>query len=755
MANSQCHEIGGCHLTLTEYYDFMDEAGKDTDNGLITAPSQDVELPPKPVEESYTWNSMNIEVNDDFKDFWQPDHLRQLNGDLGVWNAHATMSSDQSGTRQLKIDPLAGSEKMADWDQHVEKAVGNFRLHFKKDSQTLPNYGSADLIEYAESVESPKLKVQVAGNVVTFTGEAGVVDDVMDTINGRINQLYEIKPEQRKFDRRHIKYLKKFCTHQLQNTRIPVQKIIFDYSQETITVKANQEARELFWEVVNAGIEKVQEKTIPLELEAFTLLATTRGAKRIEEIIGTQAVYDLVNDPPRYMLYLVSTPFTLKEKMKAIKVSIKKLIDPKETKIESLHKFRFCKDMKWKEFVDKLQNDVFVLITVDDSNQSVKATGEQIVADGAIQAVRAYLSRQASIIEHILIDGPKWTVISQNYWDDLEAIKKNFRGTNVEVEWPKPGVTEVHTNAVIIVNGDPPLVDKIKGELEALQKKVCEREETLNNIPAVLVMIDNMEDTIRALESRFKASIDVSVKKDESALNPTALPVAPPKLCSATCPNEVRISVYGGDFTKHNKVDAIINFIPPTPTHQEENLKLLLATGGVSLQQDFRKKISHFLHESPGEIFTSDSGQLQCSKLCHCMIPPWDGNVTRYLETSLGKTLHIIKRCTTVLFTSICSSPLKYPAEIYAEHIISLLSTNPDISSDLMVAVYVNEVAQAAKFEQQFRQSNCRISFQVQPSATVGKISRTRSIHDPISSYITLTKGDLLKEQVNLIISVC
>ena len=739
MAIPQCHVIGDSHLSMTEYFDFMDDQGEDGEDmnaGLVTAPSQEVEHSSTPVQRSYDWKTMHIGIDDDFKDFWRQDHLQELNGKLGELNAHASMCNDQSGSLQLKIDPLAGSETMADWEEQIEKAVDNFRLHFKKDSENLPNYGFADLIKYAESAKSIKLMVQVANNVVTLTGEAESVDRVMDTIRKMIYQLYEIKPERRSFPKKHIKYLKKFSTHQLMNnTRIPVEKFILNSDQEIITVEANQEAREAFWGAVEAETSNIKEKTVDLESEAFELLATKQGTNKIEEVIGPmQIVYDLVNDPPSYSLCLLSPSFVPKEKMKSIKTSLKKLIECKKMKIETIQKFRFCKDMKWKEFVGKKQKDVFVLITVDEANQSVNVTGEQVVIEDVLQKIQKYISEQASIREHVLIDGPKWTVISQSCWDDIEAIKHKFQGTNVEVKWPQPAV---HTNAVLIIKGDPPLVDKMKGELEALQKKVCEREETLSNIPAVMPMMESMEDTIRALEFKFKASIHFSVKKGI---------MAGPKLCSGTCPNDVRISVYSGDFTKHNKVDVIINFIPPAPTHQEDNLRLLFDAGGVDLQQDFTKKLSN---ESPGEIFTCDSGQLQCGKLCHCIIPPWDGSNTKYLESSLSKTLHNIKRCSTVLFTSICSSPLNYPAEVFAVNIVSLVSTNPDISSDMTVAVYVNGMAQAAKFESQFHQSNCRVLSQVQSSATVGEVSRTRSIDNPISSFITLTKGDLLEKQVS------
>ena len=213
MATSECHEISGCRLSMTEYFDFMDDQGEDGEDmnaGIVTAPSQEVEHSSTPVQRSYDWKTMHIGIDDNFKDFWRQDHLRELNGDLGVLNAHASMCNDQSGSLQLKIDPVAGSETMADWEEQIEKAVDNFHLHFKKDSENLPNYGFADLIKYAESAKSIKLKVQVANNAVTLTGEAESVDRVMDTIRKMIDRLYEIKPERRSFPRKHIKYFKEF-----------------------------------------------------------------------------------------------------------------------------------------------------------------------------------------------------------------------------------------------------------------------------------------------------------------------------------------------------------------------------------------------------------------------------------------------------------------------------------------------------------------------------------------------------------------
>ena len=184
------------------------------------------------------------------------------------------------------------------------------------------------------------------------------------------------------------------------------------------------------------------------------------------------------------------------------------------------------------------------------------------------------------------------------------------------------------------------------------------------------------------------------------------------KLCSATCPNGVRVSVYKGEFTKHNHVDLIVVFIPPNQNQQNDtNLKLLFAAGGAELQEDFDKKISQLFKQSAGDLFASHPGKLQCSQVLYCFIPPWSSNSgpngEYYLLDCLGKVLGKTQSYNTILFASACSLPLKYPADVFARNIIDSITSCPFISSVLTVAVYVSEGSHGMEFEKHFQASNC------------------------------------------------
>ena len=218
------------------------------------------------------------------------------------------------------------------------------------------------------------------------------------------------------------------------------------------------------------------------------------------------------------------------------------------------------------------------------------------------------------------------------------------------------------------------------------------------------------------------------------------------KLCSATCPNGVRISVYNGDFTQHSRVDTIVVFLPPHSNSQDDcNLKLLFATGGADLESDFKKRMSQFVKQAPGDLFPCDPGMLQCSQLLCCFVPPWggsNGNEEYYFLECLSKVL--AKPCITILFTSVCSNPLNYPAEVFAENVISSITTIPTVSPDLTVAAYVSEAEHRRAFLTQFKESNC----QMPPSVISPSGHIAQSISSSISSFITVTQGSLLSQKV-------
>lgn len=732
---------------MTEYYDFMDE--EDTDNPVMPAP----QLIPK-----HDWSPVEYVINSVKATWLQGITLSELNAMLEPLHGSVSMDKEKQGPPFLIIQPLPGSEQLSDWDEQARITVDYFfSSRFKEDSELLPKYRRKDILSnIAEIAAGTGLVVIPDDDKLILAGDSGTVDEVITGLRNRIRKSSEVISESRSFPLKHLKYLEKFFTRQLDNLTVSIRSYELDLHSRVLRVEADEEKREVFWKLIADELSNIHEKVIDLNCDMFELLTSKRGAEKIKEIVGmniSQVVYDVVEDPPEYSLVFLSPRTIGKEILINLKKSVSNSFSSVDTVINPLQ-FRFCSDRMWRELVKQLQEDVFVLITVDSANNSVKVTGENVVVNSVLEKIKLFLSEQVSVEEQLHIDGHKWVVMCKDLLKEIETIQQKAK--DVKIQWPQQ--SSIPHDVTIVIKGDPLEVDRIIGEIKALQNKICLKEEIVRNIPADTKAAERVEKSLKAevvsIETNFKASIEFSLSNDNSETNLTpshgAGTVGPPKLCSATCPNEVGISVYSGDFSKHRPVGAIINFVPPGYNSREEKLKLFFA-GGIDLQNDFERKISTH-NFNPGDLFMSHHGQLQCSKLWHCIVPPWENgkkNEEFYLQDCLSKVLYNTRYCSSILFTSICSKPLKFPAEVFAKSMISMVSSNPNIPSDLTVAVFVDEVADARQFESHFKQNNCRI---IQSMASLVLTVAPTATSSPISSYIKVIKGNLLDQKASALL---
>lgn len=745
MSNPVCSQIDDLSVSLAEYYDFMAEDGNSVDEeDLGIQPLQSMSVP-QPAPPKYDWSPVSTLLSVT-KSVWVEGNLPELNDALAPLKACASVNQDpSSGTPQLIVEPLVGSDDMCDWDDQTRNAVHSFLSQFKEITENLPQYGRAELLKCTESAGVDCI-VLVDSDVLTLAGGRDVVDEVMGSIRVKMAKLKEVVLEEKHFSAILVKYLKKFSERRLNNVNPPVVRYNLALDLGVVSVDGIEEARTAFWEATNDEISNVQKKSVALEPEMVKLLESRRGADAIETAIGfkmADIIYDFVQTLDGHTLSILSPPRVSRDRLKAIKDILKKLLESQDMQLDP-SKFRFCSDRKWKAMVDSIQTDMFVRITVNDSTQSVTVTGERVVVQGTISKLKVFLSDQTSVEEQLSIDVHNWSVMNRGLDRGIMQSTKD-----VKIEWPQKEAAGFCAKVNIVIRGDPTSVDKVKGELEALAGKVCHREEKLSNIPAAMQVVGSMDDKVHLLENRYGASIDVSLTSDDLESGPLVLSqsadLSESKLCSATCPNDVRVSVYKGDFTKHTHVDVIVVFIPPNLSQQNDcNLQLLFAAGGLELQNDFHRKISQLFKQSSGDLFTSHQGKLQCSKLWYCFTPPWSGSTRNeefYLHECLGKALCNTKGYNTILFASVCSTPLKYPVDVFARNVIDSITSNPIISSNLTVAVYVSEDMHGSEFEKQFKSNNCHVSATFVPVA--------KAISSSIGSFITLTKGSLLDEQVS------
>lgn len=748
--NPDCSLLDGHKISLSEYYDFMSEG-----ETLIEKEDPNVQLsrspvPPssKPVPLKFSWNPVATSLTAT-KSMWVQDRMSELNDTLT--NAQAVMEQDASGTPLLRVEPLSGSEDMSDWEYQVRDVIQSLLSQFKEVNEQLPMYGREELLKCTESVGGGLIK-EMSGDVLLLAGRRDVVDEVVASIHARMDQFTKVVSEERIFSPSLVKYMKKFSDQRLNNINPLVVRYYLAADSGIVSIAGTEEARTAFWEAIREEKDSVQKKSIDLEPEMLKLLDSTAGAEVIERTIGfkmADIVYNFEETSDGLTLSILSPPRVSKDKLKTIKDSLKKLLVSQEVKLNPL-RFRFCSDRKWREMVGEMETDMFVRISVDDSAQSVIVTGEKLVVEDVIRKLNNFLADQTSVEEQVCIDVHQWQVINKGMGQELDSLKSSMQGKEVKIEWPqhKPSA-EFRDRVSIVIRGDPTLVDKVKGELETLANKVCHREEKLSNIPAAMQVIGSMDDNIRVLENQYGAAIDVSLTSNDDSdarrVHSQSTDLSEAKLCSATCPNDVRVSVYKGEFTKHNHVDLMVVFIPPNHNWQNDaTLKLLFAAGGAELQRDFDRKISQLFQQSAGDLFPSHHGKLQCSQVLYCFVPLWStANEEFYLQECLGKVLGKTQSCNTILFASACSQPLKYPVDVFARNIIESIKSCPFVSSDLTVAVYVSEASHSREFEKQFQATNCRVSPSFVPVA--------RAISSSVASFMTLTKGSLLDQQVGIV----
>ena len=735
-------------ILIKEYYDFLEEAEEvDTMPSNMPAMTQNEQSPVSSQATPWCVTSTPIDAA---RSSWlqKTDNLHRLNTRLNAIKAEASIDEDTTKSPLLKIKPLPGSNEMPDWRDKTENIMKDFLSDFEESVLPLPADGYTDVMNFVQSEASGNLFIESNGNSLILCGNADAVATMAATVNDMIRDILEEVPEYNQYEKKHVKYLEKFSKHEVEKICPPVE-YEFDSSSGLITVTANKKMRTHFWCVIENEIKGIEEKILELEHDVFELLKSERGGSLFENVIGyklCEIVYVFEEDPPSFKLHILS-PSQKKAVQKFVKHAIKKLFVLKKIKMDP-GKFRFCNDRKWKGKVDYLQKEVLVRVTVDDSSQSVAVTGEEIVVDDVISKLQSFLLEQTCVEEQVSIGYHQWYVIDRDMSQELAAVNAEV-GKDMIIHRPKP--TEPTEEVSVIIRGEPDVVDDVRSKLEGLAKKVCYKEETLRHIPAASKVLDSMKDRLYVLQNQYGASIDANVIDDHLGADQNQAGLAASRVCSATCSNGVRISVYNGDFTKHSHVDAIVVFIPPNPQHLEDsNLKMLFSTGGWDIESDFWAKISELLHQDHGVVFQSNPGKLKCARLFHCILPPW-GSTSKnkkeeyYLVDCLQNFLSTASTYNTIIFTSVCSSPLKYPADIFAKSVLSLVGSSSSLSYDLTVVVYVNDVAHAREFEVQFKENNCEVA---PPPVSAPKV-----ITRPASSFLTLTKGDILKQTVSLAFS--
>ncbi len=676
--------------------------------------------------------------------------LDGLNQTLQQAKAKATLEDGHT----LCITPLEDASEVSNWEDNVKELREEYFADYFEDVIQIAKEAKADVLSYvfSEDMRPSGVDVSLQGERLSVCGGRNQVQKVLDEIN-EMMLAAQISTEDISYPRKHIRFLVKFCSEKMKNT-VPAVQYEPLMDERIIRVTANPMGLTAFKAVIEEQLKLVQEATADLSLGLYQLLSSPRGEAKIAEVAGIEMpkiVYDFEETQDDYVLCILSHDDTCR--------SVRKQLNPymqsKEIEINQ-QKIRACTDHKWRELDHNLTAEHFVVISVHPGMSQIVVEGEAIVLDDIIKQIEKFLRDHTSVEEQVKMGDYLWNVVNSNFTQEINAIDSDAKSRHVAIIWPKSGSRQY----AIIIRGEPKDVDDFKVQVQMLGMKVCHKEAKISKVPALVHVLGSMDDRINVLRTRHKVSIELQFEKgtdDDSQ----ATGELPRKLCNATANSGSRVNVYMGDFTQNQPVTAILNFVSLDPHINIGTLKLLASAAGQEMQDDFKQKVAHMLVHNPGVVFQTKPGQLKCSQLFHCFLPPWDPSASaageRYLEGGLKDFLRSVAPNSSVLITPFTSKPLEYPVEVFSEKLLEVCS-----NQDVQVTVYVDEIEQARVFDELLTDKKFIVHTHVsvgqvpKPAASLRSpsfsLTSARAISNPIKSFISLIQGDMLKQQVSAVL---
>ena len=744
LANPQHLNLGSTQLKVKEYYPFM--KSEETDVGTPTQP-----ISAQPQAPRRIWNTLREKLSVGRCKFARRS-LNSLNEKLEQIKAKAMLDEGQT----LCVNPLEEASNVDDWEDKAKEIFDEHFANYREDFVQIAKEAKAEVLSYAfaEDRRPSGIDISLQGECLSIRGSQEQVQKVMDEINDMILSA-QISTRDVVRPRKHLRFLLKLCLREMKNAAPPDVDFDVKVDQGVIRVTANPKDFAAFEAMVEEQLKTVNESTIDLSPTLYELFSSKGGEAKIAEVVGIELpriIYDFEESHDDYILCILSKD---KELCRSVRKQLLPYTQSRAIEVNQ-QKIRVCTDKKWRELTHELTSEHFVNISFYDDTSKIVVEGEVLTLDAIIKKIEKFLRDHTSIEERMELDRNVWNVVHLNFAQEMSALESDAKSRHVTITWPRSGSRKDALS--ILIRGEPKYVDDFKVRVQMLGMKVCHKQATISQVPALVHVLGSMDDRINVLRAVNKASIELHFEKG-TVEESQATGELPRKLCNATAPTTgSRVNVYMGDFTQNQPVTAILNFVSLDPSIHLGPLKLLASTAGQEMQDDFKAKLSQLLVRRPGVCFKTLHGQLRCSQLVHCFLPPWNqtsaATMVQNLEEGLKSFLRGIDSNSSILVTPITSKPLEYPVDVFSEKLLEVCG-----SLDIQVTVYVDEIDQARVFEELLTDQKFMIHTHVPAGQTpkpatslkspTSSLTSARAISNPIKSFISLTQGDMLKQQVS------
>ena len=684
--------------------------------------------------------------------------LTELNNDL--IKIHGECHIEKGS---LEVRPFRLAHETEKWSEKVKDMLTKHKQDFKQAEIPLEDNGRKVVLEYLVTLQEfhADLYYTINEGVLKMGGCSVTINEAVEAINNIVVQEVEVTIELQ-HSPRLIEYLLKFAKREIDAINPPVTSKKDQDTPGKISIHGVKQSLDLAQKIAHEKIAETHTDYVLLTQTAHRLLSNRKAKTKITQSLGDVAgsvfyVFEKIDQKDeftRQVCIMSSDSVSLAVAKRKFESLIRERKIPLPT-----HKLGISSSQEWKTLVETLTSKHF--ISISSSGEWVTVLGNEDDLPNAVNEVSEFLDTQNNVSDEFVVNGPKWQVIVNHRNDKLLAVKKVAEQRKLVLTLPE--ANEDAREVFIGLQGNVKAIEDIKGLLQLLVVEVECKEVKIPPQPGLQkVMEKGMLGTkCHELQRSHKVVVKYEVQ-ETTPLKPQFgrqgtqqdIPNAPHREVNATSPNGIRVLIYQGDFAKM-KCDAIATFITETPTFNEPVLMSLSCEGGQEVRNDFESSLNRRLFTATVHK-THYVGNLKCSEICHVVVPKYSANnrqnVQRTIETATYKLLEdTCQNNSDIVITPLTSAPLNYPPEIYAQALISTLSsTNLGMYSDFTVKLFIDDPNHKSVFEEMMRDSGYSIHH-VRPQTghiPLPSVTRQRGDVESLKRVIKITKGNILDVQV-------
>ena len=605
---------------------------------------------------------------------------------------HLNVQQPEVNEKEGVITILPTNRTISGWQQECQEIIISYiHSHFDKVEINFPNKAEAD-------VRRCIMKVQDEATLVVIfnpsnTGFAAASDpDTIAMLKAKTKEIslhYEQVQEEVHLTAEDYSFFTQVKAQQVAGTH-PNISIDYNPTNNALLLRGSVQDVKCFQQLLPECLRHVS--TSMQHALVVQYFSTGNGRKQLEKFIKSQkkdvslATHFKQGPQNQLVLNFLCDPANAKaarDIVKALQAATKEQVHQLPRSFTSLSQadsgeyYQLCQSLEIKQHVQ---------IVTSEANLQVSIGGFSSGVAFASQTLQQFIKDKCTVVKPVEVEKGMWRLfcgLMQSKWDLIVShckqrqVELNVRDT--------PG-----TDPVILLKGDPELVEEIYQEIITLKTTVATKPILLSR-PGTCRYFKEDEKAktlLSGIEKDHKVCIEVDevdkVESDSEEFTQVSDSSQFTKVCVARTKEFKQITIYKGDITEYN-ADVLVNAANGELQHVGGVAKAIADKGGPIIQAECTQRVRRGGRLVDGEVWlTKRVGNLPCKALVHAVGPQWEGGGAKkkaHLSKAIFQSLKQASKYRSIALPAISSGVYGFPiaqcADVLVKAAVDFSEQNP------------------------------------------------------------------------------